>query len=136
MANNHYILVVDDDWMNREMLEAQLESEGHAVKLASNGKKALEIVDAARPALVMLDIRMPDMDGIDVCQQMRTRPIMQNIPIVMITGLESEEDIKRALAAGANDLLSKPFSSQLMLARVKNWLRITTLQDELAKHRQ
>lgn len=131
-----YILVVDDDWMNREMIEAQLQADGHAVKLAANGKKALALIDAARPALILLDMRMPEMDGIEVCRQIRRRATTKDIPVVMITGLDAEADIKRSLDAGADDFLSKPFSSLLLLARIKTLLRITALQDTLKQYQE
>lgn len=132
MQAQHYILVIDDDWMNREMLEAHLMGDGHTVKLASNGQKGIDVAQADRPALVLLDLRMPDMDGVEVLQELRKIPSMAAIPVLMITGMNKEEDIARALAAGVDDFLPKPFSTTLMLQRVKTLLRITQLQDELA----
>jgi DNA-binding response OmpR family regulator len=130
-----YILIIDDDWMNREMLEAHLEGEGHTVKLAANGQKGLALAEAERPALVLLDLRMPEMDGVEVLQALRQIDSMHNIPVLMITGLGNTVDVERSLAAGADDFLAKPFETRLMLQRVKTMLRITRLQDELTQLR-
>lgn len=130
-----YILVIDDDWMNREMMEAHLDAEGYTVRLASSGKSALEAIAASQPALIILDLRMPEMDGIEVCEQIRASEDSRNTPILMISGMESDADVQRGLAAGADDFLIKPFNTLLMLARVNLLMRISTLQDEIASLR-
>lgn len=126
-----YVLVVDDDWMNREVIEAYLQTAGHAVVTANSGPKALEIAEKETPALVVLDINMPGMSGLEVCKKLKTNPQTQFTPIMVITALEADADKLKAIEAGADDFLSKPFNSLIMLTRVKSLLRIKRLHDEV-----
>jgi class 3 adenylate cyclase/CheY-like chemotaxis protein len=125
------VLVVDDDWLNRELLEAYLADAGCEVLTAYDGKKALEIVAETPPDLVLLDVNMPGMNGYEVCAHLKRDPQTQFIPVVMVTALEAEADKIKAIEAGADDFVSKPFNSYLLLARVRSLLRIKRLHDEL-----
>jgi adenylate cyclase len=126
-----YVLVVDDDWMNREVLETYLKTSGYRVGTAHSGEKALELAFDDPPDLVMLDVRMTGMDGYEVCRQLKQDPRTRFTPVVMVTALESDEDKLKAIEAGADDFVTKPFNSLLMLTRVKSLLRIKQLHDEV-----
>ncbi len=125
------ILVVDDDWMNREVMEAHLMGANYDVIVAHNGAKALELAQATPPDLILLDVRMQGMNGYDVCRQLKIDDATKFSPVVMVTALESEEDKLEAINAGADDFISKPFTALMMLTRVKNLLRIKRLHDEV-----
>jgi len=126
-----HILVVDDDWMNREVIEAHLSTQYYRVTTANNGSRALQVVTDDPPDLVMLDVLLPDISGIDVCSRIKTTHESQFIPVIIVTALEGEEDKVRAIEAGADDFITKPFSSLLLLTRVKSLLRMKRLNDEL-----
>lgn len=125
------ILVVDDDWMGREVTQAHLESAGYSVQVAHSGERALELAYANPPDLVLLDIRMHGMSGYDVCKQLKAHDATKYAPVVMLTALESDEHKLAAIEAGADDFLSKPFNTIMMLTRVRSLLRIKSLHDEL-----
>ncbi|MFC1959848.1 response regulator [Chloroflexota bacterium] len=125
------VLVVDDDWMNREVMEAQLQHAGCDVLLAHNGPHALQLVEEHPPDLILLDINMPGMSGYEVCARLKSHEKMQFTPIVMVTALESDADKIKAIQAGADDFLTKPFNSVLMHTRIRSLLRIKQLHDEL-----
>ena len=126
-----YILVVDDDWMNREVLEVYLSNAGYDVGLAHSGEKALEMAYAHPPDLVLLDVRMSGISGYDVCRALKQDPRTRFTPVVMVTALAADEDKLPAIEAGADDFITKPFNSLMMLTRVKSLLRIKRLHDEL-----
>ncbi len=125
------VVVVDDDWMNREVLEAYLQSSGCRVMSAHDGPTALEIVRTQAPDLVLLDVKMPGMSGYEVCARLKRDLQTQFIPVVMVTALEGEDDKIKAIEVGADDFLTKPFSSVMMMTRVRSLLRIKHLHDEL-----
>lgn len=130
-AHQPRVMVVDDDWLNRELLEAYLTDAGCEVVSALDGNKALALAAETLPDLVLLDVNLPGMNGYEVCAQLKRNPATQFIPVVMVTALEAEEDKIRAIEAGADDFVTKPFSSVLLLARVRSLLRIKRLHDEL-----
>jgi class 3 adenylate cyclase/ActR/RegA family two-component response regulator len=131
------ILVVDDDPRNVELLEVYLTSVGnYRVFTAQNGVEALEQVKAHHPDLILLDIMMPVMDGYEVCAHLKGDECTQLIPIVMVTALQGTDERIKALEAGADDFLSKPFNIYELLARVKSLMRIKLLHDELEKKNQ
>lgn len=129
--NPPLILVVDDDWMNREVMEAHLSGAGYEVQVAHSGDKALEFAFERPPDLVLLDVRMHGMNGYEVCQRLKANESTRFTPVVIVTALESDEDKLKAIKAGADDFISKPFTSLMMLTRVKSLLRIKRLHDEL-----
>ena len=130
-ATAPFILVVDDDWMNREVIEAHLSTAGYRVATAHSGEKALEMAAAEPPDLVLLDVRLQGMDGFEVCRRLKADERTRFTPVVMVTALEDEQDKLEAIKAGADDFVTKPFSSALMLTRVKSLLRIKRLHDEV-----
>jgi adenylate cyclase len=130
-ARKPRVLVVDDDWLNCELLEAYLIEAECEVFTAHDGHEALEVVAETPPDLVLLDIAMPRMDGYEVCARLKGDPATQFIPVVMVTALGADEDKIKAIEAGADDFVTKPFNSYLLLARVRSLLRIKRLHDEL-----
>jgi two-component system KDP operon response regulator KdpE len=116
------ILIVEDDYQIGQMLQQLLAAEGADVSVADGGREALRRFYAYRPGLVLLDLMLPDMEGFEVCRQMR---MMSDAPIIMLTALTSEDDILRGFAAGADDYVTKPFSPQVLLARMRAVLNRT-----------
>jgi adenylate cyclase len=127
------ILAVDDEPANLALLGKLLKHLGYDVVEASDGVAALESVAEHRPDLVCLDVMMPRLDGIAVCQQLRLQPEHVGLPILLLTALNRTEDRVRGLEAGANDFLSKPFDEHELSARVSSLLRTKALHDRLAE---
>src|SRR3989454_3467124 len=113
------VLVVDDVQANRELLEGYLDDLGYAVRQARDGVEALEAVVAEEPDLILLDIEMPRLDGITVCERLKTHPSRRLIPVVILTASRDYETRLRGIAAGADDFLSKPFDRKELLIRTK-----------------
>lgn len=124
------ILVVDDTPLNVKLLTAKLEHEYYVVTSAENGKKALEQIDGDSPDLVLLDVMMPDMDGFEVCRQIKANPATTHVPVVMVTALSDVTDRVKGLQAGADDFLTKPINDLALMARVRSLLRLKILMDE------
>ncbi len=122
MSDTPYILIVDDEWMNRELLEAYLKMGGYRVGQANNGEKALEMVADQPPALVMLDVRLPGISGFEVCRRLKEGATTSAIPVVMVTALDSTEDQQQITAAGADGFIAKPFEMDALLAKVRSLL--------------
>ncbi|MFN8035164.1 MAG: response regulator transcription factor [Acidimicrobiia bacterium] len=120
MADPATILVVDDEQSYRDALAVALRQEGFAVELAADGVEALEKFDASRPALVLLDVMLPRLSGIDVCREIRSR---SRVPIIMVTARNAEIDAVVGLEVGADDYISKPFRLRELVARVRVALR-------------
>ncbi len=118
-----HILIVDDDWMNRELLEVYLKMGGYEVKLANSGEKALEMIEEEPPDLIMLDIRMTGISGFEVCMQLKNNEETKTIPILMVSALESEEDRMQAYQMGADGFIAKPFNSASILELIRSHLR-------------
>jgi DNA-binding response OmpR family regulator len=117
------ILVVDDEARYLRLLQINLVTEGYQVITASNGMEAIDQVAGANPDMVLMDIMMPQLDGISACERVRQ---FSNIPIIMLTARGAEEDKVRCLNIGADDYLTKPFSVTELLARVRAVLRRTS----------
>jgi two-component system response regulator MprA len=115
------ILVVDDDASIRRMLDRTLAAEGHRVEVAADGGEALAAVERSAPDLVVLDVRMPGVDGLAVCRRIRARGLAT--PVLMLTARDAVLDRVAGLDAGADDYLVKPFATEELLARVRALLR-------------
>ena len=124
------VLVVDDDSVNRGLLGHVLGQEGHDVIAVADGPEALAALERDRIDLVLLDIRMPGMDGHEVCRRIRANPATQRLPVVMITA-EGPEEKLTALEGGADDFILKPFDRHELLARVRSLLRIKRYHDTI-----
>ena len=120
MINGKRLLLVEDDDAIRETLRDQLREEFSIVE-AARGAEALELAEASHHDLIILDVGLPDMDGLDVCKLMRRAGI--NAPVIMLTGADTEADTVLGLDWGANDYVTKPFKMGLLLARIRAQLR-------------
>ena len=125
------ILVVDDHEDNIEVLRVRLESWGYATEASYNGVEALSLVERTPPDLILLDVMMPEMDGMEVARRIKANRGLPFIPIIMQTALDSTEDKVQGLEAGADDYITKPIDFAELKARVRSMLRIKRLQEEL-----
>jgi diguanylate cyclase (GGDEF)-like protein len=127
------ILIADDHEDNVELLRARLEARGYEVHAARNGEQALELVGQCDPDLILLDVMMPKMDGMEVARRIKANPDLPFIPIIMQTALDTTESKVEGLDAGADDYITKPINFAELEARVKSLLRIKALQDALSE---
>ncbi len=125
------ILVVDDTPNNLRLLSGMLREQGYEVRSVLNGRMALTTVEAEPPDLILLDITMPQMDGYEVCQQLKAKPNVSEIPVIFISALDDAVDKVKAFQSGGVDYITKPFQLEEVLARVENHLMIRSLQKEL-----
>ncbi|APR86871.1 Phosphate regulon transcriptional regulatory protein PhoB (SphR) [Minicystis rosea] len=128
------ILVVDDNEQNRALVEATLEAEGHASILVSSGEAALAVFERQPVDCVLLDVRMPGLDGFAVCERIRALPGGKDVPIVFLTALRDVETFDRALLAGADDFLTKPVRPTELSVRVHAALKLRRLSADLRDH--
>ncbi len=130
------ILVVDDTVANLEVMDEVLSSAQYSVAAVTSGKRALQQLQEQKPALILLDIQMPGMDGFETCRQIKANPDTANIPIVFITALSDAESIAKGFSLGAVDYITKPFRETELLARVRTqvslYLLTEKLEDEVA----
>jgi len=124
------VLVVDDVEINVKLLEAKLASEYFNVVTAYDGFQALEAAKRERPDIVLLDVMMPELDGLEVCRRLKADPLTADIPVVMVTALSDVQDRVRGLEAGADDFLTKPVSDIALFARVRSLVRLKRMTDE------
>lgn len=117
------ILVVEDEEDIRELLKYNLEKEGYQVFRAATGEEALKAVRDRRPDLILLDLMLPGIDGLEVCRRIKGDPQDRHLPIIMLTAKGEETDIVTGLELGADDYVTKPFSPRVLLARLRAALR-------------
>ncbi|MFN4896601.1 MAG: response regulator [Pseudomonadota bacterium] len=120
---NELIVVIEDEEDIRELIRYNLERDGFRVLVTPSGEEGLSIVRSALPDLVVLDLMLPGIDGLQVCREMKAEPRLSAISIVMVTARGEEPDVVTGLELGADDYISKPFSPKVLLARVKSVLR-------------
>ncbi|KAM3106630.1 hybrid sensor histidine kinase/response regulator [Phormidesmis sp. 146-33] len=125
------ILVVDDESTNFDVIEILLFKDGHQLSYASSGCAALAWLKTNQPDVILLDVMMPDLDGMEVCRRIKASPVMQQIPVIMVTALNSKESLERCLEAGADDFVGKPVNGSELRARVRSMLRIKQQYDAL-----
>ena len=125
------ILVVDDEQEIRNLLDHFLKDQGYEVVLASDGNQALKLAAEENPQVIILDIKMPGLDGLEVCKLLKDNEQTRLIPIIVITGFEDNK--MEALNRGADDFVNKPFDMAEIAIRVKSALRIRHLTDELER---
>jgi putative two-component system response regulator len=130
------ILIADDDPVLRKYLSAVLEKQDYQYATAANGIEAIEKVTADSPDLILLDVMMPEMDGLEVCKKLKDNPSTRRIPVVLITGSTDRELRIKGLSAGANDFLTKPIDRPELIARIRNLLRIKEFEDFLNNHNE
>lgn len=129
--SNHRILIVDDEPLNVKLLNAKLSAKGYQILCAYDGKTAIEKVHRDHPNLILLDIMMPGMDGYEVTKQLKSDPLTQHIPIILITALDGEDDKEKGLSAGADEFLNKPINYTELEARVLSLLKLKEYKDAL-----
>jgi serine phosphatase RsbU (regulator of sigma subunit) len=122
---------VDDDLSGLDILQARLSAQHYDFISATDGKMALAMVKDRKPDLILLDVMMPKIDGIEVCKRVKSDPNLPFIPIIMVTAKADSRDIVAGLDAGADEYLTKPYSHSALVARVKSMLRIKTLHDQV-----
>ena len=126
------ILLVDDNPTNLQVLLQTLNGRGYKLLIAKNGENALRIAAKAKPALVLLDIMMPGMDGYEVCRQLKENPETNKITVIFLSALDDTKDKVRGLETGAVDFISKPFQAEEVIARVETQLKIHKLERALS----
>ena len=123
------ILIADDDSVSRKLLRRLLEQEGHTVRAAANGREALELFADEPIDVVLLDILMPELDGISALERLKATPGGEHIPVIMISAVDETESVVRCIEAGADDYLSKPFNPVILRARINAGLMKSRLRD-------
>lgn len=126
-----FVLVVDDEPSGFAVIEALLHRENYSLVYASSGGAALDQLTGFEPDVILLDVMMPNMDGMEVCRRIKTSPVWKHIPVIMVTALSAKEDLARAMDAGADDFLTKPVNGVELRARVRSMLRIKQQYDAM-----
>ena len=129
MRDRARILVADDTPANVRMLETRLSRDGYEVCVARDGEEALALARESQPDLILLDVMMPKVDGLEVCRRLKRDASFPFTPIIMVTALSDTKDVVAGLEAGGDDYLTKPIDAQALSARVKSMLRIKSLHD-------
>ncbi len=124
------VLVIEDEPDILEVIQYNLEREGHKVIACRNGEQGLSRIRTDNPDLVILDLMLPGMDGVEVCRQVKSDPVTRSIPLIMVTAKGEESDIVLGLGIGADDYITKPFSPRELVARVKVVLRRGPLREQ------
>ncbi len=127
------ILIVDDTPANLRLLSNMLVGQGYKVRLAPNGKLALMGAQAVPPDLILLDIKMPDLSGYEVCEQLKADPRTRGIPIIFLSALDATQDKVNAFRVGGVDYVTKPFQAKEVLVRVETHLKLHELEKELTE---
>ena len=124
------VLIADDNQRNRELLEAYLADEDYEIIMAHDGQHTLDVVAESLPDIILLDIMMPKLSGYEVCVHLKKEESLRDIPILIVTALDEEGDIQKAVEAGCDDFLSKPVNSLELKTRVRSLLRVRHLTNE------
>jgi class 3 adenylate cyclase len=130
---NERILVVDDTPANIQTVAAILKGQGYQLSVATNGKQALEVLEKIQPDLILLDVMMPELDGFETCQRIKSTAAWRNIPVIFLTAKTETADIVKGFEVGAVDYVGKPFNAHELLARVNTHLTIDQLRLSLAE---
>ncbi|MFO7088415.1 diguanylate cyclase response regulator [Arthrospira platensis PCC 7345] len=128
---NFLILIVDDVSKNLQVVGAMLDDVGYATTFATSGKQAIERVKTANPDLILLDLMMPEINGLQVCEHLKADPLYAEIPIILLTASNESEHLLQAFSQGAVDYVTKPYKAPELLARVKTHLELKYTRDEL-----
>ncbi len=127
------ILVVDDEPYNFDVIEALLSSQSYELNYVADSSQALASLETFQPDLILMDVMMPEVNGIELCEQIKALPQWQFVPIIMVTALGSKTDLSRCLQAGADDYISKPINGLELRARVHSMLRIKKQYDTIQR---
>src|SRR5262245_2876602 len=125
------ILVVDDISKNLQVVGTMLRNAGYHVMPATSGIQALERAHAQPPDLILLDLMMPEMDGLEVCSRLKAEPLTRQIPIIFLTASNEMEHLMKGFQAGAVDYITKPFNAPELLARVQTHLELKHARERL-----
>lgn len=125
------VLIVEDVATNRAILKAKLDAAYYDVDTAADGFEALDRIEAFAPDVILMDVMMPRMDGVELCRRLKSDRSLSHIPVVMVTALDGSEDRIRGLEAGADDFLSKPVDDLALFARLRSLMRVKMMVDEL-----
>src|SRR5437879_1577935 len=125
------VLVVDDVTRNLQVIGTMLRNEGYEVMPATSGAEALEGVRVQLPDLILLDLMMPEMDGLEVCRRLKVDPATRQIPVIFLTASNEMEHLVKGFAAGAVDYVTKPFNAPELLARVRTHLELKHARERL-----
>lgn len=124
------VLSVEDDEDIQELIRHNLQREGYDVISASDGEEGLNMAKSDSPRLILLDLMMPGLDGLEVCRRLKSDPVSMEIPIIMLTAKSEDSDIITGLELGADDYLTKPFSPKVLIARIRSLLRRVSRNDD------
>jgi putative two-component system response regulator len=127
------ILVVDDEPALRELMHQLLTEQGHVAVTAADGREALAVAERERPDLILLDIAMPVLDGLETCRQLRARPATRDIRIIMMTAYDSRDRLEDSIVAGADDFIGKPVNLTELQVRIGSMLKVKDMADEVAR---
>jgi len=131
LAQRSLVLVVDDTQRDRDLLSAVLEREGYEVLPAVDGAQALDLAARMKPALILLDILLPGMDGLEICRRLKADPATAGVPVIFLTGQSGSGQILAGFEAGAVDYVTKPFRMLELLARVHVHVELRRIQNEV-----
>lgn len=129
---NHSVLLIEDEADIRELVSYNLSKEGYEVTTAETGEQGLASAEQSPPSLVLLDLMLPGIDGLTVCQRLRSSPTLKSVPVIMLTAKGEETDVIAGLNLGADDYITKPFSPRVLVARARAVLRRREDEDEPA----
>ena len=116
------ILVADDDLLISQLLESKLRSRGYEVLHAADGEEAIQLAQSERPAIILLDVMMPGLDGVEVLRFLQQHPEVSSIPVIMLSARKAENDVVTGLRLGATDYMVKPFMPEELFARIERAL--------------
>ena len=125
------IVVIEDETDILEVIAYNLKREGYEVVTSTSGEDGLEKIEKTKPNLVVLDLMLPEVDGIELCRKLKADPVTQSIPVIMVTAKGEESDVVLGLGVGADDYVTKPFSPRELTARVKAVLRRSKARGEV-----
>ncbi len=134
MSKQNFIMVVDDEEVIRDVLCSFLERKGHKTLALSDGQSAITRAEKEKPDVVLMDIRMPGLDGITACKKLRQ--LLKSSPgtgIIMITGYGTKENVEKAFSSGAIDVIKKPFDLEDVNQRINIWFEVRDIKDELSR---
>src|SRR2546422_4638109 len=123
------ILIADDTPANLHILQLRLAANGYEIITATDGEEAIAAARQHQPDLILLDVMMPKLDGIEVCRRLRADPALPFVPIILVTAKADSKDVVAGLEAGGDEYLTKPVDQAALVGRVKSMLRIKALQD-------
>ncbi len=134
MAKSRLIMIVDDEKVIRDVLSSFLEKKGHQTVALPDGQSAISYAKHKKPALVLLDIKMPGLNGIETCSRLRqVSPFTPKPGIIIITGYDSRENIEKSYSSGAIDVIRKPLDMEDVNNRISTWFDLSMFEDELMR---